>query len=867
MSEEAPVGELVTVLFTDIEGSTRLARQLGPGGWENALAAHHRLVGEAIATHGGRVVQTEGDAFLAFFPSATAGVLAAIDGQQRLAGYGWGAAVGMLKVRMGLHTGVVERHSTGYVGLDLHLGARVAAAANGGQILMTATARRGIPESIETRDLGEHRLKDFPTPERLYDVVVEPGAAVMPPRTEPLRPTNLPPQTRRLVGRDRERAQVRELLDLGELPVVTITGLGGIGKTRLAVAVGSDLLDRAPGGVFIIRLAGIREVGAVVPMIAEALGISGDSGLSLSTLVAQRLSGRRTILILDNFEQLVSGASIVTELAMATPELRVLITSQVPLRIADECVFPLGPLASDDAVSLFAERARSRVGAFDLGDDDRAAILDICERLDGMPLAIELAAARAGSLGPQSLAARLESPLALLTRGDRDLPERHRSLRATIDWTYRLLDRGEQALFERLAVCAGAVPLPAVEAIAESGDELEAPLDALEALLECSLLRRQVDRRLGMRFGMPQALRPFALERLAAAGAEDAARERHAEYVATVAHAARLWKWGATPEQRAALLAVAAEIRPAVAWAREHSPILHVRLCAALAPYWVYRGVISEVSDEFRHARESGLGTADQRAWITTMLAKCEQLHRNGEAAKDLLDAALAEWREVPDEQERAIGWGDLSWVSRWASRHDEALALMEESVRILRRTGDRRLILRGLIFEAHVFADMKDVPATLAVVEEAAKLAGDDPTWELDAIRADCALFTEDYAGAIRLYGRSLSWTSESGESHQMLMDLRGLQLALAGGGFAEAALEVGELTRLREEETGRAGMPQDLAGELAESLTRARAQLGTDAADAAIARARATGAGQRIVRALELANQAAGREPEMTA
>ena len=247
------------------------------------------------------------------------------------------------------------------------------------------------------------------------------------------------------------------------------------------------------------------------------------------------------------------------------------------------------------------------------------------------------------------------------------------------------------------------------------------------------------------------------------------------------------------------------------------------------------------------------------------MLVKCEQQRGNGDAASALLDAALDEWREVP-EQERAIGSGDLSWGLRWASRYDEALALMEESVRILRRTGDHRLILRGLIFKSHVFADLENVEATLAVVEEAAKLAGDDPTWELDNVRADCALHSGDYVGATRLYGRSLRWTSESGDWHMILMNMRTLQLSLAGCGHAEAALEVSELTRLLEEDTGRFGTSPGLSAALAECIADLCARLSTDATDAAIARARTTGAGQRIVRALELADQAAHPEPEMT-
>jgi predicted ATPase len=434
------------------------------------ISAHHRLVGGAITAHGGRVDHTEGDAFVAVFGDAAAAVRAAVEAQRGLVSHCWPEGVGTVRVRMGLHTGTVLVHTTGYLGLDAHLAARVAAAANGGQILITEATRRGAGGGVAVRDLGPHRLKDFPQPERLYHVMVEAveGAAVPAPRTASVRPTNLPPQTRALVGRERERALLCELLrgDAGQ--VVTLAGIGGSGKTRLAVAVGRELLEDFPGGVFLVRLAGVRDEDSILPMIAEALGITGHAGASLLEVLAARLGDSPMLLILDNFEHLLAGAPLLSHLIEHAPDLRVLVTSQVPLRIGAERAVPLGPLAADDAVTLFLERARTVVPEFTLEEEDRSAINGICTRLEFMPLGIELAAARVGLFAPRELERRLERPLSVLTHGERDAPERQRSLRATIEWTHLLLHPAPRSPFARLGACVGAVPLEAAEAIADA---------------------------------------------------------------------------------------------------------------------------------------------------------------------------------------------------------------------------------------------------------------------------------------------------------------------------------------------------------------------------------------------------------------
>lgn len=847
------VAHAVTILFSDIEGSTQLARTLGPARWSSLLAEHHRLLSEAVASTGGEVVQTEGDGALAFFPTETAAVEAAHRAQRAFAEADWSEGVGVLRVRMGVHTGVVEPHPQGWVGLDLHLAARIAAAANGGQILVSSATRRGLSDTERIRDLGEHRLKDFPEPEHLHHVLLN-GEEPPAPRTQPVRPTNLPPQTRILVGRADERRRLTELLRAPRPPVVTLVGMGGIGKTRLALQVATDVLEDFAGGVFVVRLAGLTAPDALLPTIAESLRMSGGSPTSLMVQLVERLGNRPTLLVLDNFEQLLDAAPSVAALASEAPALRMLVTSQLPLRLGCEQVIRLGPLEAGEAVELFTERARARLGDFSPEDEERHAIRQICLHLDGMPLGIELAAARLGTLSPVELAGRVSHPLALLTRGDRDLPERQQSLRATMSWTCGLLSEKPRRLLARMAVCAGPVPLSMIEALSRPERAPEQVLDDLDELLESSLVRRIDDRRLGSRYLVPQALRDYALEELLGDEDEALARRRHAEHVARVAHEAQLWKWGATEAQRKALLAVAAEVRPAVTWATGHDAALQVRLGARLAPYLVYRGVISETAEILEQARTTGAGTAAERAWVVTLLAKCEQMQGGGARAEALAEEARGLWDQVDDAQERAVGLGDLSWVLRWSERYDDALDLMRNSLRVLRGCGERRLLLRGLVFLAHALADTHDVSGTMEIVDEAAALTDDDRIWELDAIRADCALYCGEFERAVHLYGRSLAWASESGESHQTLMDLRSLTVSLARAGRSEAALEMSEITRQIELETGRRGAPPELVEDLAGARADVQQALDETTAAGALERARRLEPGQRIVRALQL-------------
>jgi class 3 adenylate cyclase/DNA-binding winged helix-turn-helix (wHTH) protein len=453
---------VVTMLFTDIEGSTRLARLAGSL-WPQLLAEHRALVSDAVERAGGHVDGSEGDALFCYFVDPSGAVEAASAAQQALRDYPWPEQVGELRVRMGIHAGLVDCAATGYSGLEVHLAARVMAAGHGGQVVVSGAARALLGTRFELVDVGEHRLKDFPAPERLWLLIHDDrGPGDFPPlRTEPVRPTNLPADPRRLVGRERELESLWDMLT-GNERLVTILGLGGTGKTRLAVAAADRLLSAFEGGVWLVPLAGVRDPVALIPTIAAALGVPDADGRSPEDAVAQRLRARPTLLVLDNFEQLVDAAPAVAALLAHAHGSRALVTSQLPLRIAPEHLLKLAPLSADSAMTLFDERARAAAPDFDLGEH-REAVEAICARVDGMPLALELAAARVSTIAPSELLARLDRSLGVLVRGPRDLAERHRSLRAALEWTHELLQRDERTLLARLAAFAGPAPLDAVE--------------------------------------------------------------------------------------------------------------------------------------------------------------------------------------------------------------------------------------------------------------------------------------------------------------------------------------------------------------------------------------------------------------------
>lgn len=502
MRGDLPSGT-VTFLFTDIEGSTRLLQELGVDGYADALARHRSALRAAFVRHGGVEVDTQGDAFFFGFASAPDAVAAAVDGQQAL-------AAGPIRVRMGLHTGTPRLTDEGYVGTDVHRAARIAAVAHGGQIVVSSTTA-ALADPATFQDLGMHRLKDLSAAEHIHQV----GPGSFPPLRSLYR-SNLPVPATGFIGRDRETTEVLELLSRADSRLITITGPGGSGKTRLALHVAALASDNFPDGVFWVPLASLTDPGLAPTEARAAIGCPGP--------LADWLAGKRLLLVLDNFEHVLAAAPWVAELLAALPDLDILITSREPLRVSAEQQYPVPALNDAEGLELFTARALA------IDPDFRADELvpEICRRLDDLPLAIELAAARVKSLSSVQLLSRLDERLLLLTRGPRDAPARHRTLRATISWSYDLLDDPERQLFRRLGVFAGCT-LGAAEQVAD-GD-----LETLESLADKSLVRRT-----GERFWMLETIREYALERLTADDEGDRVRRRHTAYFSTLAESAHL---------------------------------------------------------------------------------------------------------------------------------------------------------------------------------------------------------------------------------------------------------------------------------------------------------------------------------------
>jgi len=543
---ELPDGRL-TLLFTDVEGSTRLLHELGDG-YAAVLAEHRRVLREAFARHGGTEVDTQGDAFFYVFRSAEEALAAAGEGCELLES-------GPIRVRIGVHTGTPTPTNEGYVGADVHLAARIGAVGHGGQVVLSDAARRELSGSPELLDLGEHRLKDFDDPVPLHQL----GDERFPP-LKTVANTNLPRPASSFVGRSADAAAVVGRIR-GGARLLTLTGPGGSGKTRLAIEAATELVPEFRAGVFWVELAPVEEPELVLEQIARVLGARDD--------LTRHIGKRELMLVLDNFEQVVEAGPALGNLVSKCPNLCVLVTSRELLRLRDEVEFPVEPLASDDAALLFADRSGLAVDE---------AVTALCAALDNLPLAVELAAARTDVLSPAQSLERLERRLDLF-RGARDVDARQQTLRATIQWSHDLLDEDEQRLFARLAVFVGGCGLEAAEAVAD------AELDVLESLVQKSLVRHS-----GERFWMLETIRGYGLERLDELGEAEALRRRHAEWFLALAERAEPHLDG--PGQAEWL----GRLEDDVANLREIAgqPDLAGRLIVALRFFWAKRGYVAE---------------------------------------------------------------------------------------------------------------------------------------------------------------------------------------------------------------------------------------------------------------------------------
>src|SRR6266498_161692 len=543
----------VTFLFTDIEGSTRLLQQLGED-YTALIADHDQLLREASEMYNGHVMGTQGDSFFVAFSRAMDAIHAVIHTQRALAAHAWTNGVSV-RVRMGLHTGEPQISESGYVGIDVHRAARIAAAAHGGQVLISQTTcnlvQNELPEGVKLRDLGEHRLKDLRQPKHLYQLVIDGLATDFPPiKSLDALLNNLPIPLTSFIGRQKELGELKQLLENTRL--VTLTGPGGSGKTRLALQVTTEMVEHFRNGVFFVALAPITDPKLVASTIAQPLGIKETAGRSITDSLKDYLQSKSLLLLLDNFEQVISAAPLVAELLATCNELKILVTSREGLRISGEHEYPVPPLPLPNltelptleslsqyaGVELFLQRARAVKPDFHLTNETAPTIAEICYRLDGLPLAIELAAARIKLLSPRAMLDRLGNRLEFLSGGGRDLPARQQTLRNAIAWSYDLLNENEQNLFRRLSVFTSGCMIDAIEALAEDPLGRISILDELESLLDKSLLREIDDAHGEPRFVMLELLREFGLEQLAASSEQERIRLWHAKFFLALAEQA-----------------------------------------------------------------------------------------------------------------------------------------------------------------------------------------------------------------------------------------------------------------------------------------------------------------------------------------
>jgi predicted ATPase/class 3 adenylate cyclase len=683
----------VTFLFTDIEGSTAL--------WERdrqAMAAavdrHLALLDAAIQAHGGIRFKTIGDAVQAAFPTAPQGVAAALQGQRDLLAEDWGE-LGPLRVRMALHAGEATPNERGdYLAAPLNRLSRLLATGHGRQILLTQVvqqlARSALPPRAELRDLGDHRLRDLLEPERVYQLLHPELPVEFPPLIAlDNRPHNLPLQPTPFLGREREVGAVVDMLRRSEVRLVTLTGPGGVGKTRLALQVAADLLDTFPDGVWFVDLSVLNDATLVPSAIAAVFSVR-EEGSELTDRLAGVLEGKRLLLVTDNFERVVIAAKAVSEMLARVSGMKVLATSRTPLHVYGEREVPLAPLPLPDparlppleqlnqydAVRLFIERAQAVKPDFAVTPANAPAVAEICYRLDGLPLAIELAAVYVKVLPPQALLKRLEKRLPLLTGGARTLPARQQTMRDAVAWSHDLLSAEEQIHFRRLAVFAGGCTLEAAEAVVNPEGTRDV-FAGITALVDTSLLRQDDGVDSDPRFRMLETVREFGLERLEASGEGAETRRRHARFFLDLAE--RAYPETGDPTWLDAIEGEHDNLRVALGWSWEtgkHDTLL--RLAGSLGSFWYYRGHLTEGRRWLDRALKTPPDDAAlrPRAWALTASGLLVSVCGESERAAELLTASFEWWERSGDAAGLAVARSLLGGVYVSQGRYDAAEAL-----------------------------------------------------------------------------------------------------------------------------------------------------------------------------------------------